>query len=187
MTCQVTQLHVHGAVHVCLYTATLQVDATSELLDLSHEYAYFCDGSAQKRTCNSGWDFNGALEAMEKNPRLFSIKGSCVESDLRALGLTSRNAQLEEACQNAVRKCPDDDAEFTCKSFNLAEGIWQIQLWIRQFGAVSTRLQITKGFKEFFEANRTGVYNSTLYPKPQSDEFYYHAVTLIGPSVIDAN
>jgi hypothetical protein len=26
-----------------------------------------------------------------------------------------------------------------------------------------------------------------LYPKPQSDEFYYHAVTLIGPSVIDAD
>eukprot|EP00775_Hariotina_reticulata_P006752 gene6752-6972_t len=154
--------------------AGLHVEART--LDMSREYAYFCQAD-EKRSCKSGWSFENALEAMRQNPRLFSIQSSCLEGTLKTLAPLP--SQLQEACQAAVRKCPGG-AAFTCTPYNLAEGIWQIQLWIRQFGAVATRLLVTKAFKDFFEADPTGVYNGTATPMSPGERSYYHAVALIG-------
>lgn len=158
--------------------AALRVDGRS-LAVLSQDHPYFCigvyDESAGRRSCSTGWSYEDGLRLMAAHPAAFFMIETCLGGANLAELSTTKNL-LHDACVAARSRC--GMAAFKCGYVALSEGVWYIMRWIRSHGSALTRIKVTAEFKEFFEANRTGVFNASA--APPEGTYFWHAVLLVG-------
>lgn len=151
------------------------------LMSVSPNLAYLCASAfgarGAARTCNTGWTFDDAINAMEAAPAAFFTSDACVNADLASLAYTGSQQQLARTC-NRVKGSECAAPTYGCGAVALSDGLWATQRWLRTHGAVMTRLRVTADFKSFFASNRTDVYtnNATV----NDDDGFWHAVLLIG-------
>jgi len=151
----------------------------ARLLNISHSYLYFCAPvfvAGSRLTCGTGWRFDLALTGVSTAPFLLSMNSSCITRDL---SIITQPSVMTGLCQGARAKC--SDTSFTCQHITLSDGLAQIQRHIRKYGSVMTSLRVTQRFKNFFEVNKTGVFNETAAgPLDSAEPAFNHAVLLIG-------
>eukprot|EP00775_Hariotina_reticulata_P008879 gene8879-9057_t len=172
--------HVIASAAESAAAAAQRVDARLFNISLSHSFAYYCAELGGRRSCGTGWSFADALQGMKDSPLAYIIHNSCTSGvDPSRSSLT--DAQLKQFCVQSVASSACQTPAFECHYKTLSDGIAQVQLYIRAYGAVMTRLKVTPSFKQFFTENPAGVFNGTSSVSPSIKENgFWHAVLLVG-------
>eukprot|EP00878_Enallax_costatus_P028848 GHUV01031198.1.p1 GENE.GHUV01031198.1~~GHUV01031198.1.p1 ORF type:complete len:356 (+),score=64.08 GHUV01031198.1:170-1237(+) len=150
--------------------SALNVSATD--CSISVQALYFCPKGKPARTCHAGWDFQGALTALEeRGQELPTADCQPYKPDFR--GVYSYKALCEPDCSSTNRYA--SQGQFSSSQI---ANMWEAQHHIRQYGSVVTRFDVYDDFKPYYgnKNNAKGVYK----PRPGATFEFGHAVALVG-------
>jgi hypothetical protein len=151
-------------------------DAVGAVGPLSAQALAFCSPPGQ-RGCGSTWSLAAALAALKASPRLLLD---------RCLPFTGADvatpAASRAACAPAARRCEDASPVAVAGAWDYRplQQLWEVQAWIREHGAVVTRMDLMSDFQPFFAAGAGAGGGEVYEPGPGAKALGAHAVLLVG-------
>uniref|UniRef100_A0A383VXT3 LysM domain-containing protein n=1 Tax=Tetradesmus obliquus TaxID=3088 RepID=A0A383VXT3_TETOB len=145
--------------------SVLQRDVQQLLLSVQD--LFFC--GASRRSCESGWNFEAALQELERRKLL--------RSDCMPYAVSYKVDFATRAC---VSKCDDFNPLISKGSFvRVPVGDdWDAQRAIRESGAIVTSFDILDDFKAF--SNKSGNAKAVYAPAKGAELSEMHAVAIVG-------